>query len=791
MKKVWKYLIGVFTALIVTAAIIVPVLLVEYGIIRPNPRGLVKHDPIIIWNDEDFLDYNFKGVGTQEEPYLIECFNITTTTSNAIYIFGTTDYFIIRNCFLKSSHSDGVGIYLENVGENTASIFSNTIVDCDTGLLISNTDKTQIIENYFEYCQYAISLTLADFTTIYKNNFYNPKESFFYHMFATDSYKLNISENNFDGTNSLINIDHCEESVFIRNYLINASFYILYSERCVITNNTGVEFNLLVFYSPYSNMTFNEGLNLSTFRSPNSRIEYNSFESYSVRELTIENYASYICNSNLAGLGLFALIVSSDFIDLGVSLTINSQIILVNCSNIWLIGAHSSIFDNLKIDIIFCSTIEVSHSNLDISFYFKDSNVITFYDTSQMVFYADDSNNLLLQNNTFTETDVYCSNIDDLEVINNSFIETEFSLIESWDAYINDNYFLNGEVDSYQNQNVTFSSNIFSQCRYGITDSNSVELFITNNQFLEAYDVGPRFILSEQIVFTNNTLTGEKCGFNLVAGMNLITGYYFENNTVNSNPLGFFKDEVNLVLDNQIFGQLIIVNCTNAQISNLRINNTSIGLFVYQSNYINFSNIQIENCYNGFTVENSPHSAFQKLSIYNCSNIGFEIESSSQIEIRDSIFFKNLLGVYLATADGSIFENNTCFENNDGLRIYVSNSIIVYNNTFRDNLNRGILLFGTNHNCNITYSLFQNNQGYAIEIYSLSYDNNIHHNAFINNNLGGSSQAMDRTGLNFWYDTLSLEGNFWNTWDGTGSYPVDYVERDVDDLYPLATNPLD
>ena len=142
MKKVWKYLIGVFTALIVTAAIIVPVLLVEYGIIRPNPRGLVKHDPIIIWNDEDFLDYNFKGVGTQEEPYLIECFNITTTTSNAIYIFGTTDYFIIRNCFLKSSHSDGVGIYLENVGENTASIFNNTIVDCDTGLLISNTDKT-------------------------------------------------------------------------------------------------------------------------------------------------------------------------------------------------------------------------------------------------------------------------------------------------------------------------------------------------------------------------------------------------------------------------------------------------------------------------------------------------------------------------------------------------------------------------------------------------------------------------------------------------------------------------
>ncbi len=791
MKTVYKYLIGVLAALIVTSAIIVPVLLIEYGIINPHPNTLVDHDPIVIWKNEDFLDYNFKGTGTQEDPYLLQWLNITTITSNAIYIFGVTNYFIIQNCFLKTSHLDGIAIHLENVDEGLAIITNNTIVDSDTGLFLSNTDKTQVIQNKFESCQYAISLTSADLTTLYQNAFVNPDEIFFYHMFASNSYRLNVTENVFEGENSIINIDHCESSKFVKNHLVNASFYILYTHNCLISNNTGVNFNILLFYSPHSNLTSNEGQSLTTFQSPNSRLEYNQFESYSLRELSIEDYASYYCHSNRAGEGLFSLIVSSEFIDLGSSLTINSQVTMVNCTSVWLIGFISCIFDSVRIEFVFSSEIEIMHSSWAISFYFKESNNVMFYNTSLMEFYADNSNNYLLQNNTFSNTDVYCSYMQNIEIKENNFLMSELSLVETTDTYVFNNYFYDGEIDSYHNVNESLVSNVFENCAYGFTDSTSDEIFLLENIFTETYDIGPRFIQTSRLTFVNNSIFGNQSGFTLLSGISLITEYIFDNNTVNSKPLGFFKDQDNLIIANQSFGQLILVNCSNAQISDITVKNTSIALTVYDSPNSNISKAVIEYSYEGIRLILSEQSILQEVSVSNCSNIGLNLESSSNSDIVDSSFYKNLLGIYLASSDHSNLVNNTCYDNTDGLKIYSSDFIIIRNNTFRDNLNRGILTSAANHGCNITYNLFENNLGYAIEILSLSYGNHIHHNAFINNNPEGTSQAMDRSGLSTWYDELTTTGNYWNTWIGVGSYPIDYMERSVADLYPLSSNPLD
>ncbi|MHA1200605.1 MAG: hypothetical protein ACTSQF_14905, partial [Candidatus Heimdallarchaeaceae archaeon] len=138
MKKIWKYLIGVFAGLLVTSAILVPVLIIEFGNIKPpSYDNLLEHDPITIWGNEDFLDYDFAGTGTQSDPFIIEFLNITTTNSYAIYIFGTNYYFIIQNCLLSSSHSEGSSIHLENVFKGTSTVFNTTIIHTFRGVVLS------------------------------------------------------------------------------------------------------------------------------------------------------------------------------------------------------------------------------------------------------------------------------------------------------------------------------------------------------------------------------------------------------------------------------------------------------------------------------------------------------------------------------------------------------------------------------------------------------------------------------------------------------------------------------
>ncbi|GAI76776.1 unnamed protein product, partial [marine sediment metagenome] len=50
--------------------------------------------------------------------------------------------------------------------------------------------------------------------------------------------------------------------------------------------------------------------------------------------------------------------------------------------------------------------------------------------------------------------------------------------------------------------------------------------------------------------------------------------------------------------------------------------------------------------------------------------------------------------------------------------------------------------------------------------------------------LGGTSQACDDGASNTWYDTATLEGNYWSDWSKIGSYSIDGYTDSVD-LYPL------
>ena len=90
-------------ALIIIVSIVVPVSLY----LTRDRDELIDHPPIIIWNDNDFLSYNFSGDGSKNNPFMIQNLNITTDSNNGIYISGTTKYFTIKNCYIDAKY-DGI-----------------------------------------------------------------------------------------------------------------------------------------------------------------------------------------------------------------------------------------------------------------------------------------------------------------------------------------------------------------------------------------------------------------------------------------------------------------------------------------------------------------------------------------------------------------------------------------------------------------------------------------------------------------------------------------------------------
>ncbi len=66
----------------------------------PSYSSLTPHNSISITSNSGFAV--FPGSGTEEDPYVIEGYNITTTDENGIYITETTKHFIIRNCYVDA-----------------------------------------------------------------------------------------------------------------------------------------------------------------------------------------------------------------------------------------------------------------------------------------------------------------------------------------------------------------------------------------------------------------------------------------------------------------------------------------------------------------------------------------------------------------------------------------------------------------------------------------------------------------------------------------------------------------
>ncbi|MHA1691763.1 MAG: right-handed parallel beta-helix repeat-containing protein, partial [Candidatus Heimdallarchaeaceae archaeon] len=223
------------TMVIVISSFLIPIkigynqdFVVEYHSIRREDYNsdevislnYIPHESIEITSDDNFTDYGFAGIGTIEDPFIIENYSIIKSDLSGILIAGTTKYFIIRDCNVEGYSN---GIYLDSVSNGTAKVLNNT---CDNngnyGIYLYNSNFSLISNNFCSQNNgVGIYLENSEYCSVISNDC-----SYNNHVDLAD-----------DGI-SLLNSGFTEVSDNICNHNRNNGISIFYSSSVEIYNNT-------------------------------------------------------------------------------------------------------------------------------------------------------------------------------------------------------------------------------------------------------------------------------------------------------------------------------------------------------------------------------------------------------------------------------------------------------------------------------------------------------------------------------------------------------------------------
>jgi parallel beta-helix repeat protein len=267
---------------------------------------------------------------------------------------------------------------------------------------------------------------------------------------------------------------------------------------------------------------------------------------------------------------------------------------------------------------------------------------------------------------------------------------------------------------SMSSNNTITGNNVSNNEEIGIyfttsSDNNTISDNIIGNN--EIWDM--TLIYSSNANITNNTFIND--GIHLLGDelSHFNTHTIPINNKVNGKPIYYHKDCSGLDIDGIQVGQLFLVNCTGANVRNLRINHTFTGIGIAYSTNVNLTG-------------NNITEVVGSIYVYFSSNI-------------------------------NITRNNISFSDMDGIFCHLSSNIRITDNNVSDN-QEGIFLWDSSDST-ITGNLIKDNF-YGIWLW-ISTNNRIYHNRLIDNNV----QAKDDMASNFWNDTYPSGGNYWSEHD--------------------------
>ncbi len=359
------------------------------------------------------------------------------------------------------------------------------------------------------------------------------------------------------------------------------------------------------------------------------------------------------------------------------------------------------------------------------------------------------------------------------------------------------------------------SSNVYSEISIQVSGSCIVvdNICSDSTKLLGSLKYGMYVSFSDGSTIENNSfdMSGLSLYHLTLAGYE---SYTIRFNEVNSKLLGYFKHEEDLILSYPIYGQIILINCTNTLIANQDFHDLPLeAIFVYESpdTHITQNFFRRIGRY-AVNIQQSPYCGVTYNYFEDNYYFGLHLNSADYATIGDNTFLRSVRSIscYLSNAPyitANIFEQTSqtdieihrCLSASISENICDNSGIVLYNelnyglvldeadhayvidNTFYKYEGYGIEIVRTDHS-EIVFNLIQENEDYGIYLTNSQY-NAIHHNTFQDNNINGDSQAYSDTSANDnnWYDSLLNEGNYWSDWSGTGHYYVGFEE----DPYPL------
>jgi len=149
------------------------------SVVLAVPGGVAAYalrDPIIINGDRDFVAANgvTGGSGTAADPYVIEGWEISASTSPGIQISSTDSYFIIRNVEVRGSSSmpgGSWGVLLERV--SNALLDSVEVTGCYVGIIVRVSSDVTIERCIVHDNTMGVRLVYCDGVSVLDNTVYS------------------------------------------------------------------------------------------------------------------------------------------------------------------------------------------------------------------------------------------------------------------------------------------------------------------------------------------------------------------------------------------------------------------------------------------------------------------------------------------------------------------------------------------------------------------------------------------------------------------------------------------
>ncbi len=231
-----------------------------------KPSDYTEHDTILIESNEDFATEGWPGMGTPDDPFIIEGISISDSSS-CIEIDSTNVSFVIRNCFLTITTDYGKAIELSLV--MNGAIENCTIISASVGIRLYHSKYCTLEDNTIERSDSSLNtyagisiwgFTIEDYVHQVAGNLIDgkPLGYFLNHENITIDgsgyhglYLLNSTDVTVYYANGCF-IAHCENCAVVECDTTWSRLWLYHSEYCSVVNSTFRRGGIFLDHSDFS-----------------------------------------------------------------------------------------------------------------------------------------------------------------------------------------------------------------------------------------------------------------------------------------------------------------------------------------------------------------------------------------------------------------------------------------------------------------------------------------------------------------------------------------------------------